>query len=551
MEQNENKVLKTSRLSVFNNQLLELNNILSRKKLELEEIQLRFEEKEAKLEILLKQKDERISQLEKMIDESRNFALIKELQTKLEECEAKLAEAKKKELQFTKSNGLERASFRRTTLNPVNVKAFEKKKTLMFDPDVKESLKENLEEISSNDLIDRRDLIDHLREEIGKSENEKEKLKEENEDFQEQIINLQDQKLKLEKKVIALEGENIRFLEELEKQKTISIDLETQVAKLKIETEKKEILNSEDVISPLKFEIGELKSQIKKEQLEKERLLKEISNLKSSKEQREADMMELSTKYSKLKDDLEKAKLHIERESVIKRTDEINMKNKFEESVLQYETKIENLEKELASRRISRKSMQGPNIFAKKQGNTGDGDGADKATKPPEPLDLEDEFQFMTTDFNENVPISDPLFEQEDKKLTAEEKFLEEIEQKNAEISKLRKELIQAIEKAEKSTQNYDLESLKLALKHAEESNVLNSELLENQKDFYQKKIRELQEQIIRIKQHHIEDVCEMDSLEKKYRQVVKLLDTKVKDYEEQITDFNKSQVSLRSFKSI
>ena len=499
---------------------------------ELDEISLKFREKEAKMEVMLKQKDEKIALLEKILEESKNFAMIRELQNKVEELETELDRSRKSEIATTKATLTEATKRMGSML--VSPNAQERNGLFPnFDYILSGQRNSSLSTTPEEDEDTRREngnqlkkVAEHLKDEVAKLEQEKFELTELNSSLTKKLDVRKQEISELKGTLHTLEAVNIALMGDIEKEKSRVAELEGNNFKNQVKiTQFSEQL---ETFEQTKKELYQLESRLEKMTLEKERLSRELEQEKRVKQQYISEVAELSAKIDQLKRNLSEAEQHFERRRQSRVSKELLFQSHFEDFTKKYESQIENMEKEAMVtnlRLASSKTFSNPIMSANLDSDAAPLNIEELDMMPEELLESDNEISFDNTHAH--------------RLLDKQEEHLAEIERKNAEINQLRKQLIDARAAASALDKSHELEELNLRLKHQEENFRQTEVALQKERDFYHEKYEDSIHLTLQAKETFVKELMERAEVERKLKKQIRIVEHRLKMYEEEITAFN------------
>lgn len=503
---------------------------------ELDEISLKFREKEAKMEVMLKQKDEKIALLEKTLEESKNFAMIRELQNKVEELEAELDRSRKSEIATTKATLTEATKRMGSMIVSPNAQernglfpnldyilSGQRNSSLSTTPEEDEDTRRE----NGNQL---KKVAEHLKDEVAKLEQDKFELTEVNSSLTKKLDIRKQEISELKGTLHTLEAVNIALMGDIEKEKSRVAELEGNNFKNQVKiTQFSEQL---ETFEQTKKELYQFESRLEKMTLEKERLSRELEQEKRVKQQYISEVAELSAKIDQLKRNLNEAEQHFERRRQSRVSKELLFQSHFEDFTKKYESQIENMEKEAMVtnlRLASSKTFSNPIMSVNLDSDAAPLNIEELDMMPEELLESDNEISFDNTHAH--------------RFLDKQEEHLAEIERKNAEINQLRKQLIDARAAASALDKSHELEELNLRLKHQEEIFRQAEVALQKERDFYHEKYEDSIHLTLQAKETFVKELMERAEVERKLKKQIRIVEHHLKMYEEEITAFNQRLV--------
>lgn len=550
-----------TKLILLQTKLDETVTALKHKDSELEETKLKLKNKEETFEMLLKQKDERINQMGDMIESSKNYTMLKQLQIDLAAAEETIIRLKKAGAATRKSvmpgvrerisminpqtrNILSEINKQMNTSQPPESTSGSKVMDERYsaekedDESIKASLNEKImslmktlenEENLRFEAVALYESAERKNEELIKSQsNLKKQLQsrdKEQEDMLREIEKLKESEKELE---ISLEKEKLK-----NKQVTDQLDyhaesnqkhedliaelayLNNKIAQMNNETES---VNKQNLIfkRDLETKIEEIRDENEKLKEEKESLIKQVENIK----------LNLSKR----------------RESFSKK--EINLKTELGAAITGYEDRVQQLEQELARSQLTLNSLKAfPNpSTAQEIDNSFEMQGLDMADlnqlEDDGNIDQFGDDRIPTSPGDPDVDLS-PLEVANNKY----QKALDEIDRKNSELKSLRSELIEIKEKGSGEANN-EVESLKMTIKHLTEELELLKKTTASEKEMAEKRIDEMQDKFCSQKEKFYDDIDNCQTKIDTLLESNKILKIKNEAYEKMILKFKEQEGS-------
>ena len=569
-------------IKTLREKLDEANNEISKLRQEFRYANLSAEELIAKYDNQLRQKDELISQLEEQRNSNKQYKLAKDLEVKLQRAENYINQMAVETLNGRSDQRLrsqprlsvlstdmtapaKRVPINKEVMDPQLLKNFEKLDELIqknadeYDDDMVLDI-ENKERRKSS--VDYPQLIDNLQNIVKDEERVRKEQEYELEEYKKNNAKLnnvvsaltkkleeaEELKLSLMVEVDGLKNKVQTLIDEADRYKVEIERLTTKLTKVSQTTENSSLESTE-----LRIRLEEIEDELSNVKMEKESLQRTLSSktgeyettVKELQEQlanKTNEIEELNEKYKTL---LGKNKEYLE---VIEKDRE--MKSAIEE---QYKQRIENLEIEHEERvrqmssqtYIEPQSLQiqpesqlmGLEIDEINLSNDGD-DDLNIEPLPDSEFKIDDTcYKPGRSEVENSVVIRAQTIDPPKGELY---QYIEEINQKNTEIHKLRRELIEANSQDKVSELENTIADLKLKLKHAKED-LTSAEIAHKKEvDFFKQNLDEMTQLYMNIKMQYTDIVSEKDNISMMLNRKIKKLNYQVQLYEEQITDFNR-----------
>lgn len=502
-------------------------------KFELERLRIGSANRIAELESHLVQKDEKIELLERTLENSRNFALTRELEKRLRETEESLARLatenrRRSKLQLSEREvPLELDSGRKASFSLVppgeNVNHFEK-------------------------------MVNDLQKVILDEEKVKDSIAEENQDLSHQLSEERVRSRTLNKKVEEMEIHQSTILDELEKARRLEVEFQEKTEKIerdfKKKLEKELDFQAREKLDDLQYKLERCEKERTSLRSEVSRLSREVTSLQSQLSSAELEYVSQIDSLREANSDLksradeavQKYRTLLEVAESQKRAISLTQQRKMEETdqlLRDYEAKISSLERQLlvlnqnynkgpleAPGELDASGLQGLELddFEDLGGFTKDEMGARLLSE----RGIGSERIVERSDDDSTAPHHDPNpFEKPSKS----SRFMPSVD---SEVDRLKQELAQ----------------LSLKLKHTEQNLLLANEHTAKQNDLFDRRLEELTGDIIKAKIRASEQLLAKEAAIDGLQRTIQKLRVHVGLYEEQVLTFN-SKVEAKRLSSM
>lgn len=532
----------------------ELTETLRRKQFELEDVRIKLNQKDTMYEALLTQKDEQIAHLSTTINESRNVSFVRNLEEKLEEAEKKLMSTRKDQFKEFNDMGSINGRSHKKSISSIRSAYNENRRSQATISKFSQQKNEVSEEVESLKMVE------VLQKALAEEELSRNALITQNSILEKEIQKVIFANKNLRQENQQLEAISEKLLQDLDMAKTIEINM-----KARLQEEERAKYSAETML--------DLKTQqITEAPLRNDHLYEEISSLKNENEAMKKTIARLNEEF--------------ESERIMFESELKSIKTRFEALAAQLHSSNQMIE----SKRISRIEMekeyqfssekmkrQYEEIIAKMKFELEAKATAEVKSARKKSLDMhvEPEQVLQIEELNEIGELELPMFDgsvealprspsDKSRKMTLEENsnlevdndreeldfqadyanVLSELEQKNEEIHRLRKELLELRDRKDSSDFHAMIEEERLKLRHLQEKKALETQHFEEEIQFLRKNIEEMISEVIKAKTKYTEIIFEKDSAEISARRSIRSLEGVIKLYEKQISDFNSTLVA-------
>lgn len=545
----------STKMILLQTKLDETITALRHKDTELEETKLKLKNKEETFEMLLKQKEERINQMGDMIESSKNYTMLKQLQIDLAAAEETIIRLKKAGA-ATRKSVMPGVRDRISMINPQTRNIISEINKQMNSSHPSESAPGS-KLLDDKDTAEKED-VDSVKASLNEKimslmktlENEENlrfeavALYESAERKNEELIKSQSI---LKKQVIARDKEQEDMLKEIEKLKESEKELELSLEKEKMRNKKvtdqldyhaESNQKHEDLIAEsayLNNKIAQLNSEV--ESLSKQNVIFK-RDLESKMEEIRDENSRLNEEKEGLIKQIESIKLNLSkrRESFSKK--EINLKTELGAAITSYEDRVQQLEQELVKSQLTLNSLKTfPNPSTKQDlDHSFEMQGLDMADLNQ----LEDDGNIDQFG-DDHIPTSpgdtDADLSPLDIANNKYQKALDEIDRKNNELRTLRSELIEIKEKGSGET-NTEVESLKMTIKHLKEELELLKKTAASEAEMAEKRIDEMVDKFCSQKEKFFEDIDNCQTKIDYLQESNKILKVKNEAYEQMLLKY-------------
>lgn len=529
----------------------ELMEILRRKQFELEDVRIKLSQKDSMYEALLSQKDEQIAHLSTTINESRNVSFVRDLEEKLEEAEKKLMSTRKDQFKEINDAGSINGRSHKKSISSLRSAYNENRRSQVANSRFSQLRNEVSEEAESLKMVE------VLQKALAEEELSRNALSTQNSILEKEI-----QKVILANKNLRQENQNLeliseRLMHDLDAARTSEMDMKTRLK------EEERAKFSAETMLDLKTQ------QITEAPLRNDHLYEEISNLKNENESLKRTITRLNEDFDSerkmFESELESIKGHSEILSAklessnqlieSKRIARIEMEREYQFSTekikRQYEEIIAKMKYELETKPTvefkspKKKSLDLPVLpeqvlQIEELNDIGElelpmFDGSVEAL----PRSVSDKSRKMTIDETSHIEVDNDHDEFDFQVGYAN--VLAELEQKNEEIYRLRKELLELRDQKDSSDLHALIEEERIKFRHLQEQKALEAQHFEEEILFLRNNMEEMTSEVIKAKMKYTEVIFEKDSVEISARRSIRNLEGMIKMYEKQISDFNSS----------
>ena len=529
----------------------ELMEILRRKQFELEDVRIKQHQKDSMYEALLSQKDEQIAHLSTTINESRNVSFVRDLEEKLEEAEKKLMNTRKDHFKEINDAGSINGRSHKKSISSLRSAYNENRRSQVTNSKFSQLRNEVSEEAESLKMVE------VLQKALAEEELSRNALVTQNSILEKEI-----QKVILANKNLREENHNLeliseRLMHDLDAARTIEMNM-----KARLKEEERAKFSAETML--------DLKTQqITEAPLRNDHLYEEISNLKNETESLKKTITRLNENLDSerrmFESELESVKSHaeillaqVESSNQLvesKRLARIEMEKEYQVSTEKmrrhYEEIIAKMKYELETKPTvefkspKKKSLDLPVLpeqvlQIEELNDIGElelpmFDGSVEAL----PRSVSDKSRRMTIDETSHIEVDNDHDEFDFQLGYAS--VLAELEQKNEEIYRLRKELLELRDQKDSSDLHALIEEERIKFRHLQEQKALEAQHFEEEILFLRNNMEEMTSEVIKAKMKYTEVIFEKDSVEISARRSIRNLEGMIKMYEKQISDFNSS----------
>ena len=505
-------------------------------KFELERLRVSSANRIAELESQLVQKDEKIELLERTLENSRNFALTRELEKRLRETEESLARLATENRRRSKLQLSEREV-------PLELDKGRKASFSLVPPG------ENVNHFEK--------MVNDLQKVILDEEKVKDSIAEENQDLSYQLSEERVRSRTLNKKVEEMEIHQSTILDELEKARRLEVEFQEKTEKIerdfKKKLEKELDLQAREKLDELQYKLERCEKERTSLRSEVSRLSREVTSLQSQLSSAELDYVSQIDSLRQANSDLksradeavQKYRTLLEVAETQKRTISLTQQRKMEETdqlLRDYEAKISSLERQLlvlnqnynkgpleAPGELDASGLQGLELDEFEDlGDLGGFTKDEMGARLLSERGIGSERIVERSDDDSTAPHHDPNpFEKPSKS----SRFMPSVD---SEVDRLKQELAQ----------------VSLKLKHTEQNLLLANEHTAKQNELFDRRLEELTGDIIKAKIRASEQLLAKEATIDGLQRTIQKLKVHVGLYEEQAITFN-SKVEAKRLSSM